>query len=279
MTETPPAIDAPEIGQYLQVWTENLAGVLGQVAGAAFPVQALAAVPAEAPSREEHDLHMVIAASGSVRGEMSLRIPRTAVLGLGQLFMSEPQDAAAELKSDHRDAVGELLRQVAGQAATAMASQWGEVQLRAEAGPPPTWSAGATGWLGSTAEAPYRFLMEWQLSAALVAALRPQPQTAPAASGGSPSPVEVLPSSAQDGRMEFLMDVKLGVTLRFGQKNLRLREILALDAGSIIELDRQIQDPADLLLDGKLIARGEVVVVDGNYGLRILEVVSSRLPG
>jgi flagellar motor switch protein FliN/FliY len=40
-----------------------------------------------------------------------------------------------------------------------------------------------------------------------------------------------------------------------------------------VELDRQVQEPADLLLDGKLIARGEVVVVDGHYGLRVLEVV------
>jgi len=53
-----------------------------------------------------------------------------------------------------------------------------------------------------------------------------------------------------------------------------LRDILELGAGSVLELDREIQDPADLLLDGKLIARGEVVVVDGNFGLRVTEVVS-----
>jgi len=279
MNETPPTPDSSEIGPYIQVWAETLAAVLGQVAGASFPVQVLTDAPAEAPVREEHDLYLVITASGSIRGEMTLRIPRSAVLGLGQLFMSEPQDPAAEVKPDHPDAVGELVRQVAGQAATAMASRWGEVQLRAEPGPSPTWSVGATGWLGSTAEAPYRFLMEWQLSAALVAALRPSQQTDPVANQVPDSSGETLPASAPGGRMELLLDVELGVTLRFGQKSMRLREILALDAGAVIELDRHIQDPADLLLDGKLIARGEVVVVDGNYGLRVLEVVSSPLPG
>jgi flagellar motor switch protein FliN len=48
---------------------------------------------------------------------------------------------------------------------------------------------------------------------------------------------------------------------------------MELDAGSAVELDRQVQEPADLLLDGRVIARGEVVIVDGNYGLRVLEIV------
>lgn len=53
-----------------------------------------------------------------------------------------------------------------------------------------------------------------------------------------------------------------------------LKDILDLWAGSVVELDQQVQEPVDLLLDGKLIARGDVVVVDGNYGLRITELVS-----
>jgi len=68
------------------------------------------------------------------------------------------------------------------------------------------------------------------------------------------------------------MDVELDVTLRFGGKNMPLKEILDLGPGSVLELDREIQDPADLLLDGKLIARGEVVMVNGYYGLRVTEV-------
>ncbi len=70
------------------------------------------------------------------------------------------------------------------------------------------------------------------------------------------------------------MDVELDVTLRFGRRSMLLREVLELDAGSVVELDRQVQEPADLLLDGRLIAHGEVVVLDGNYGLRVLEIIS-----
>jgi len=72
--------------------------------------------------------------------------------------------------------------------------------------------------------------------------------------------------------LKLVMDVELNVSLRFGQRELPLREVLELAAGSVIELDRQVDDPVELLLDGKVIARGEAVIVDGNYGLRVTEV-------
>ena len=70
-----------------------------------------------------------------------------------------------------------------------------------------------------------------------------------------------------------VIDVPLTVTLRFGQRNMRLREVLELNAGALVELDRQVEDPVDLILDERVIARGEVVIVDGNYGLRVTEIV------
>jgi len=79
--------------------------------------------------------------------------------------------------------------------------------------------------------------------------------------------------------LDLLADVELDVTLCFGGRRMLLHEILQLASGSVVELDRQVQEPADLLLDGKLIARGEVVVVDGNYGLRVLEVLRRDSPG
>jgi flagellar motor switch protein FliN len=53
---------------------------------------------------------------------------------------------------------------------------------------------------------------------------------------------------------------------------LPLSEILELSSGSIVELDRTVNEPVELYLDGKLIARGEAVIVDGNYGLRVTEI-------
>jgi len=72
--------------------------------------------------------------------------------------------------------------------------------------------------------------------------------------------------------LDLVMDVELNVTLRFGKRQLTLREVLELTSGSVVELDRQVEEPVELLLDGIVIARGEAVVIDGNYGLRVTEV-------
>lgn len=72
--------------------------------------------------------------------------------------------------------------------------------------------------------------------------------------------------------LDLLMDIELDVTLRFGQRHLTLREVMDLTSGSVVELDRQIEEPVELMLDGKVIARGEAVVIDGNYGLRVTDV-------
>ena len=117
------------------------------------------------------------------------------------------------------------------------------------------------------------------MSAPLLAALRAPAGAKPAAQAGAAAatPASANPPPAASSTLEKLdlvMDVELDVNLRFGGRRMLLREILELAPGAVVELDRQVQEPADLLLDGRLIARGEVVVVDGNYGLRVTEVLS-----
>jgi flagellar motor switch protein FliN len=72
--------------------------------------------------------------------------------------------------------------------------------------------------------------------------------------------------------LDLLLDVELKASLRFGQKEMLLREILELRPGSVIELDKQVQEPAELLVAGRVIAWGDVVIVDGNYGLRVTDI-------
>jgi flagellar motor switch protein FliN/FliY len=78
--------------------------------------------------------------------------------------------------------------------------------------------------------------------------------------------------------LNLVMDVELNVSLRFGQRRLPLSEVLELASGSIVELDRTVNEPVELYLDGKLIARGEAVIVDGNYGLRVTEIPQPLTP-
>jgi flagellar motor switch protein FliN/FliY len=72
--------------------------------------------------------------------------------------------------------------------------------------------------------------------------------------------------------LNLVLDVELNMSLRFGMRKLPLREVLELSSGSVVELDRLVDDPVELLLDGRVIARGEAVIVDSNYGLRVTEI-------
>ena len=124
---SPQPVPESEDREYLTVWSENMGQVLTQVAGVSFALESVPAPPPEVPGPEQHDLQVMVVAAGALRGEMSLRVPRIAVLALGQLFLQEPRDEVAELKPDHRDALEELLRQVSGQVATALNPRWGDV--------------------------------------------------------------------------------------------------------------------------------------------------------
>ena len=73
--------------------------------------------------------------------------------------------------------------------------------------------------------------------------------------------------------IDRLMDVGLNLSVELGRKEMQIREILGLGPGKIIELDKLAGEPVDLLVNGKLLAKGEVVVVDENFGVRITELI------
>ena len=84
-----------------------------------------------------------------------------------------------------------------------------------------------------------------------------------------------LPSSLSAG-LELLLDVELEASLRFGAREMPLGEILDLGPGDVVQLDRGVADPVDLLVGDKIVARGEVVLVNGNFGLRVTEVAEPK---
>ncbi|GAA2697031.1 flagellar motor switch protein FliN [Actinoplanes palleronii] len=116
--------------------------------------------------------------------------------------------------------------------------------------------------------------------AVIAMALSPWPTDDPmaamtaAATGGG---VAQRTSSALGSRgagLDMLHDVEMEVSAELGRTRMSVRELLSLIPGAIVELDRAAGSPADLLVNGRLIARGEVVVVDENFGIRITEIVS-----
>lgn len=300
---------------YLRTWADTTGSVLGQIAAARFGGQTLTVDWEEVPSAEASvasgtavppsglysttSIFLNITLAGALRGEQVLGLSFPLARWLAQTFMGEPPietppvspaggapetppDAPRELSADHRDALEELFRQIAGATVTSLKPKWGEVKIHVQAGSVPTWPSAAAAWIRSTEDLLPPLAIGVRLSAALAAALR---TAAAAEANGAQSPAAAsLPSSPttfprkeEPGavNLELLKNVPLDLTLRFGQRRMLLREILELGPGSVIELDRRLKDPVDLLLDGRVLARGEVVVIQGHYGLRVTEIAKA----
>lgn len=86
-------------------------------------------------------------------------------------------------------------------------------------------------------------------------------------------PLEAKPSPSEAANIELLFDISLQLTVELGRTTMSIKEVLALTSGSVIELDKLTGESAELLVNGRLIAKGEVVVVDENFGLRITEII------
>jgi flagellar motor switch protein FliN/FliY len=106
-----------------------------------------------------------------------------------------------------------------------------------------------------------------------------QPTQHPTGSRQEPASKDGRPSSssrkAEGARtLDLLLEVELPVSVSFGRAQLPLKDVLKLNSGSIVELNRSISEPVEVIVNNCVVARGEVVVVEGNYGVRIKQIVS-----
>ncbi len=235
-------------------------------------------------------------------GRLQFLIGKQTAARLGALMLgSEGEPAYAE---EHRDAVSELCNQWMGSVSSALGKSY-DVTLSAaqcktrdfdpaEMGPAPKGSVTIDYSLQiNGADAGRLSLL---ISQPLVVSF-----TDSTASGSGPSVVEdqgfpaAFPDSAEpeatetwmessvagmdtsgknSPNIQMLMDIGLNVTIELGRTNLSIRRILELGPGSIVEMDRLAGEPVDLLVNDKVVAKGEVVVVDEYFGIRIISLVS-----
>jgi flagellar motor switch protein FliN/FliY len=83
--------------------------------------------------------------------------------------------------------------------------------------------------------------------------------------------------TAQPSARDLLLEIELDATLQFGSRELALKDVLALSLGDVLELDRHVTEPVDLVVGDRIVARGEVVIVDGNFALLVTEVAEPQL--
>ncbi len=114
------------------------------------------------------------------------------------------------------------------------------------------------------------------LDALLIPEAKPIAQAAVASANASPAPPPMVQRSPADDSKTFdlLLDVELPVSVSFGHAQVPLKDVLKLTTGSIVELSRAVSEPVDIVVNNCVIARGEVVVIEGNFGVRIQQVIS-----
>jgi flagellar motor switch protein FliN/FliY len=88
------------------------------------------------------------------------------------------------------------------------------------------------------------------------------------------APLEEVPPEAE-GQLSIILDVPVQITVELGRTKMLVKEVLQLGEGSVVELDKLAGEPVDILVNGRLIAKGEVVVIEENFGVRITEIVNN----
>jgi flagellar motor switch protein FliN/FliY len=286
-----------ELRNWCEAWKTCLQNVLAQVSGQPIAFE----ISSQPLATTGSDLWYTVVAGGATHGEMTLRLAAASGTRLAKKFLGETEPATAgvtavpttaegippeniipeDITPVDKEALEELLRQIAGLAATALASiAGGEVQLHLSPSAAPSWSSDAIVCLHTRDEAGTSIAIEIQISPALAAALQPRVESAStvpkSAQGKTESSLLSSTPPTPSSSYRRLLDVGLNVKLRFGTRRMLLRDVLALSAGVVVELDNALHSPVDLLLDGRLIAQGEVVIVDGKYGLRITDAVDPQ---
>src|SRR5579872_442986 len=262
----------PNIEAALHFWAETFRKALTDALSQGLKANCTVSVTTDStPAADKESISFVVAAGGAAKGSAAIQLKKSDALLLAQKLRGESADPAAEFKAEHQQVIEGFVGKVAQLVVAASKAQFGEFTFEVKNGTP---AGEGTNVLLSVSQPATGPLSLWlQLDTELLSNVPIEPQPA-AEIHAAPEPAK--PMTTGDSNLDLLLGVDLSVTLRFGQRTLTLREIMDLSSGSIIELDRQVQEPADLLLGDKLIARGEVVIVDGNYGLRITEVADPQ---
>lgn len=240
------AVTAPALFQGL---ADELAAAVGGMVNA--PAQATVAGPGNGLGWK-----LPLTARGDLEGPLAVWIANEHAVALAAAVLGP--DPAPDTESV-ADMVRELWQQAISAVCLTDAFKGVQIEMGAlEPGQPP---AGPTGYEVRSGD------LHLHITAggtALPKAPEPLPVAAPAS----------LPAGATNDRLDLVLDIDLPLTVRFARTTLPLKALAALGPGSIVNMGRSPDEPVQMLVGDRVIARGEVVVVSGNYGIRITDLVS-----
>jgi len=230
--------------------------------------------------------------SGDIDASITMAIPPTLATALGDLMLGGEGEGKETMDDEDLDATKEIVSNIFSAFSTALTSQDDTPSLN--------FSVSNIEFIDEDGEVNlesytkmfvYNFslgdinsLMMFVVDDKIEAAMSnegaaPVEAEAPAAASGGESAAPASSTGFQadeDSNINLIMDVKLPVRVRIGGKKMLLRDVLSMDIGSVIELNQLANDPLDILVDNHVIAQGEVVIVDGNFGVQITTIGSKK---
>jgi len=233
-----------------------------------------------------------IRVTGDLSGKMAVAISPMLGTALSDMMLGGEGKSRPTMESDDLDAVKEIVSNIFGALATAMKAQKEFPDLSFTVTEIKFYENGEDIDIGE-----YAMLLVYDFSVGgidnvfmtlldenLMPLIDREGISRPSASATSVSSVVPAPAtsetvSADQSEMkniDLILDVKLPLRVRIGSKKMLLKDVLSMDIGSVIELDQPANDPLEILVDDKVIAYGEVVIIDGNFGIQITHIGSRR---
>lgn len=230
-------------------------------------------------------------ATGEGSGKALFLIPPGLGTALADLMLGGEGESREEMSEDDIDATKEIASNIFGAISTALSAQKELPKLnfaseRAEFVPSGTVDLGAYEKIltFSFSLNTIRSDLYLAVDSAFVGIFEPKaeapsapaPEAQASFGGGGGGVANVSLNELEAKNIGMLLDVKLQVKVRIGQKKMLLKDVISMDIGSVVELNQLANDPLEILVDDKVIAKGEVVIVDGNFGIQITEIGTKR---
>lgn len=267
MTINPPAVKAHQA--FSSDFFKALVGALTEASGS--PWNIISGPDAVSATDRPDPVCLSLNLEGSLRGAFVLEFDCEEAAMLASQLLRRP---AGESGIDDSEALLRLIKSGLSEFRSTLAKSYGTFSIDAASGAEPPSDPAYSAQISAADDNSNRISIVMYMNQELTEALTvDSPVENAEETNGTAVKIgqgEVIPPQVN---LKLVMDVELNVTLRFGRRQLTLREVLELTSGSVVELDRQVDEPVELLLDGQVIAKGEAVVIDGNYGFRVTEVV------
>lgn len=231
--------------------------------------------------------------SGAASGKAMIMVPPMLATALGDMMIGGEGEGKMEMNDEDLDALKEIVSNITGSMSTTLSSQKelpkfsiktdnaifiaddGDIDI----------DPFVKMYVFTFALGELKSLIMLAIDATILEALEGAPKmnestymskndTSPVLDDASSPPRKLDESEMKN--IGLILDVKLPVRVRIGKKKMLLKDVLSMDIGSVIELNQLANDPLDILVDDNVIAQGEVVIVDGNFGVQITSIGSKR---